>query len=129
VPINKTARAELLRLVRQADGCEYLFRNPKTDTHIRDIKHAFQKARTDAKLVNFRFHDLRHCFGSRLAEAGVDSFTIMELMGQSDLRVTKRYIHAADPHKRDAVAKLENYGVAKADSHKIPTKGKMRKIG
>ncbi len=61
---------------------------------------------------------LRHCFGSQLAEAGVDSFTIMELMGHSDLRMTERYVYATDPHKREAVAKLENLGAAKANSHK-----------
>jgi integrase len=128
VPINKAARAELLQLVKQVGDHEYLFQNPKTNTRLKDIKHAFQKARTDAKLVNFRFHDLRHCFGSRLAEKGVDSFTIMELMGHSDLRMTERYVHATDPHKRQAVEKLENYGDSQANFHKVSTKAKKRKI-
>jgi hypothetical protein len=53
----------------------------------------------------------------------------MELMGHSDLRMTERYVHATDPRKREAVAQLEDYGAAKANFHKISTKGKMRKIG
>jgi integrase len=60
---------------------------------------------------------------------GVDAFTIMELMGHSDLRMTERYVDATDPHKKAAVAQLENYGAAKINFHKIPTKGKIRKIG
>jgi integrase len=55
VPINKTARAELLRLVRHAGDHEYLFQNPKTNTYIKDVKHAFQNARKDAKLAIFVF--------------------------------------------------------------------------
>jgi integrase len=94
----------------------------------RTSKHAFQKARKDARLVNFRFHDLRHTFGSRLAERGVDSFTIMELMGHSDLRMTERYVHASDPRKREAVAQLENYGASERNCHKISTISKKRKI-
>jgi integrase len=129
VQINKTARAELLRLVKQAGDHEHLFQNPKTNTYIKDVKHAFQGARKDAKLVNFRFHDLRHTFGSRLAEQGVDSFTIMELMGHSDLRMTERYVHATDPRKRQAVAQLENYGVSKAICHNFATKTKNGRLG
>jgi integrase len=127
VQINKIARAELLNLVRQADKHEYLFQNPKTNTYTKDVKHAFQRAREDAKLVNFRFHDLRHTFGSRLAEMGVDSFTIMELMRHSDLRMTERYVHATDPRKRQAVAQLENYGDLETNFHKFSTTGKKRK--
>jgi integrase len=127
VQINKVARAELLKLVRVADNYEYLFQNPKTNTHTKDIKRSFQKARELAKLVDFRFHDLRHTFGSRLAEKGVDAFTIMELMGHSDLRMTERYVHASDPRKREAVAHLENYGDAEKFCHNFATRDKKRK--
>jgi integrase len=53
VQINIVDRAELLKLVRQAGNHEYLFQNPKTNTYVKDIKHAFQKARKDAGLVIF----------------------------------------------------------------------------
>ena len=127
VQINKIARAELLKLVKAAENHNYLFQNPKTNTHTKDIKRAFQKARTLAGLVNFRFHDLRHTFGSRLAEKGVDPFTIMQLMGHSDLRMTERYVHASDPRKHQAVAKLEDYGDSETNFHKISTIDKKRK--
>jgi integrase len=129
VQINKIARAELLNLVKQAGDHQYLFQNPKTNTYVKDIKHAFQNARKDAELVNFRFHDLRYTFGSRLAEQGVDSFTIMELMGHSDLRMAERYVHATDPRKRQAVAQLENYGNSETICHDVATQRKKRKIG
>jgi integrase len=55
VPINKTARTELLRLVRQASDHEYLFQNPKTDTRLKDIKHAFQKREQMQSWLIFAF--------------------------------------------------------------------------
>jgi integrase len=47
--------------------------------------------------------DLRATFGTRLAEAGCDAFTIAQLLGHSDVRVTMRYVRAVETSKRVAV--------------------------
>jgi integrase len=44
--------------------------------------------------------DLRATFGTRLAEAGCDAFTIAQLLGHSDIRVTMRYVRAVEGTKR-----------------------------
>ena len=59
-----------------------------------------------AALDNFRFHDLRHHFASRLVMAGVDLYTVKELLGHSDFEMTQRYAHLAPEHKAAAVEKL-----------------------
>jgi integrase len=41
-------------------------------------------------------HDLRHTFGSWLAEGGVPPTEIMALMGHGSLRATERYLHATE---------------------------------
>jgi hypothetical protein len=41
--------------------------------------------------------------GTRLAEAGCDAFTIAQLLGHSDIRVTMRYVRAVETSKRVAV--------------------------
>ena len=48
------------------------------------------------------WHDLRATFGTRLGEAGYDAFTIAELMGHSDVRMTARYVRATERNKRAA---------------------------
>src|SRR6185369_6432170 len=49
----------------------------------------------EASITDFRFHDLRHTFGTRLAEAGVDVVKIKELMGHASIVTTMRYIQVA----------------------------------
>ena len=42
----------------------------------------------------FRFHDLRHTYASYLASSGkVDIYTLKELLGHSDIKMTMRYAH------------------------------------
>jgi len=43
--------------------------------------------------ADFVLHSLRHTFGSRLGEAGADAFTIMRLMGHSNVTVSQCHVH------------------------------------
>jgi integrase len=67
----------------------------------------------------FQIHDLRHTFGTRLADAGVDVVKIKELMGHASIVTTMRYIHATDQGKRSAITVLSEYRPALSqDCHK-----------
>src|SRR6266496_712441 len=59
--------------------------------------------------TNFTFHDLRHTFGTRLADAGVDVVKIKELLGHASIVTTMRYMHATDRGKRGAITVLSEY--------------------
>ena len=67
----------------------------------------FKRARDAADLRPLRFHDLRHTYGSLLAQAGVDILSIKNAMGHSDLQTTQRYLHA-----RQASEQVERFARA-----------------
>jgi integrase len=55
----------------------------------------FEAVREKAKLDDFRWHDCRHTFCSRLAMAGVPLKTIQILAGHKTISITARYAHLA----------------------------------
>jgi site-specific recombinase XerD len=59
-----------------------------------------------AGVKNFRLHDCRHHFASKLVQAGVDLYTVKELLGHSEIAMTERYSHLAPDNLRAAVDKM-----------------------
>ncbi len=56
---------------------------------------------------NLTWHDLRHSFATRLAQAGVDLYKISKLLGHKDIKTTQRYAHHCPDSLRDGVEILE----------------------
>ena len=78
-----------------------------TGRGIADVKTAFKNACRAARLVDLHFHDLRHTFGTRAADAGVPLGAVAAVMGHADIHTTIRYAHATDEGKRRAVEGIE----------------------
>ena len=106
IPMTQTLTRELTAHCAKLKS-DYLFENPNTGRPICDIKNAFGSACEDAEIKDLWFHDLRHTAATRMGERGVDPFTIAEIMGHSDLKMTRSYTHATANAKRAAVAALE----------------------
>jgi integrase len=59
-----------------------------------------------AGLPSIDFHDLRAFAASSLIGLGVDPFTVMEILGHTDLRTTSIYIDTKSAQKKAALLKL-----------------------
>lgn len=74
---------------------------------VRDWRRWFEVAVKKAGIKNFRFHDIRHTFASRLAIRGVDILRVQKLMGHKSIKMTEKYSHlrSDDLHRAAAKAK------------------------
>jgi integrase len=73
VPMNEDVRSTLRQIRGTVRGGGYVFINPDTVKPYTDVKTAFGTACQLAGIENLHWHDLRHTFGTRLAEAGCRS--------------------------------------------------------
>jgi integrase len=73
----------------------------------RNLTRSFRLAATKAALSDFRFHDLRHTFATRLAQAGVDLYKVQRLLGHKTAAMTQRYAHHSPESLREGVLILE----------------------
>lgn len=106
LPLSAEAHTILAQCEKQRNPeSEYVFASPRSGGRLNNIKKAFEGALSTAKISNFRFHDLRHTFASRLVMAGVDINTVRELMTHSDIKMTLIYAHLSPDHKAAALEK------------------------
>jgi len=116
VPMTLRVLPILRRRVSKAKG-EYLFprrvgtgydwNRPMTElepAHLRALRNSGIQP-------PFRLYDLRHTYGTRAVEAGIDVFSVAKLMGHADLRTTERYVHLSKTHLEDAQKKIERFRV------------------
>jgi integrase len=103
IPINSGARTALAKLRALSPKSELVC--PGNDYwHNRNLW--FIPALEKAKIDDFRWHDLRHTFATRLILAGVDIYTVSKLMRHKNIQTTMRYAHLTDSHLRDATEKM-----------------------
>lgn len=105
IPLNSEALKTLKIWQRQTQTTGFVFSN-KNGEKFDNTKKSWANLLKSANIKNFRWHDLRHHFASRLVMAGVDLNTVRELLGHSDMSMTLRYAHLAPEHKAIAVEKL-----------------------
>ncbi len=117
IQINSVARSALLKLRQRGDAVGYVcpgLEGPRN----RDWRRWFEGVIKETKIENFRWHDLRHTFASRLVMAGVDLRTVQELMGHKTIGMTVRYSHLAPTHLQEAVERLTAGSTSTATSTK-----------
>ena len=74
----------------------------------RSLRVAFKKTIGNADIKDFRIHDLRHTFATRLVQNGVDLYKVKELLGHKTISMTMRYAHHYSESLRGSVDVLDN---------------------
>lgn len=64
---------------------------------------SWTQALTRAEIDNFRFHDLRHTFGTRMLRQTQNLKLVSKLMGHANIETTARYAHVMDDDMADAM--------------------------
>jgi site-specific recombinase XerD len=115
VPVNSVAkkaleilwhRKNLMGRLKTELGCPEFVCAEATHEGQRDWRRWFERCVKLAKIRNFRWHDLRHTFASRLVMSGVDIRSVQELLGHKSILMTMRYAHLSPGHQQANVEKL-----------------------
>jgi integrase len=85
---------------------DLVFRSGR-DQRLRSVSKSWKALMQLAQIADFRIHDCRHDYASRLAMADASLKTIAELLGHQDLTQVQRYAHLSDKHLRDSVLRLK----------------------
>jgi len=64
------------------------------------VEAAFRRACAEARIENFRFHDLRHTCASYLAQQGASLLEIADTLGHKQMQMVKRYAHLSVESKQ-----------------------------
>ncbi len=109
LPINSIVVKVLTALQKQSKNTApdaWVFPSPRGGGKFDNCKKAWGTLMKEAKITNFRWHDMRHDFASQLVMRGVDLNTVRELMCHASLAMTLRYAHLAPKDKLRAAEVL-----------------------
>jgi integrase len=112
VPMSARVRTILTRLNKaNPSDSDHVFLYPDRKgfiVPIGDFKKSWNKAMAMAKIEDFKFHDLRHTFASRLVMKGRPILNVSKLLGHKSLQMTMRYAHLAPSVFNDDIAALDD---------------------
>lgn len=85
----------LSKIRSEAKGARFVIEGVDPAKPRADLQRPWKQVRDEAKLVDFRLHDLRHSFASVGAASNLGLPVIGALLGHSDPATTARYAHLA----------------------------------
>ena len=109
IPLN----AKVYELLAAKQAITGLSRGPVFKTplgnllQVRFLVREFCEARNRAGIPDFRFHDMRHTFATRLVQRGVDLYKVQRLLGHKTNLMTQRYAHHSPESLREGVNVLD----------------------
>jgi integrase len=114
LPLNETA----IRVLRERQRChlsqcDNVFpSNNQTRMSNRNLFRAFEIATDRARVNNFRFHDLRHTFATRLVRSGVGIYEVQRLGRWKNHLMVIRYAHHNSESLRSSIEVMDGFKAA-----------------
>lgn len=84
----------------------YVFKSAMRNAELSDMKGVLEQAIRNAKIKNFRIHDIRHTTASILAIEGASLLEIATILGQKSLTVARKYSHLTKKHTEKLLASV-----------------------
>ncbi len=102
VYLSAMAWAEIERMgaLRKGDH-PFVFPSKQGIAPVAQPQRAFLAALKEAKITDFRIHDLRHTFASHMVQSGASLFEVQKSLGHSSSEMTQRYAHLNDGNLRN----------------------------
>jgi integrase len=109
VPVTKRSTDILKRLRKDHPDAAgvFMYERAGETRELGNVRKPFETACKRAGITDFRIHDCRHHFASRLAQRGATLQEIKELMGHASIEMTLRYAHLCQSNLDRAVALLD----------------------
>lgn len=114
LPLNETAMGILReRHNQKLTQCEIVFPSSNGTRMLnRNLFRAFEIATDRAKVDNFRFHDLRHTFATRLVQSGVGIYEVQKLGRWKNSLMVMRYAHHNSESLRSSIEVMDGFKAA-----------------
>ncbi len=110
VPLSAPALQLLSQIKAESEPeseSEFVFQSDRRPGQpLEDVQNAWPKIMKEARIENFRPHDLRHTYASILASANLSLPLIGALLGHTRAETTRRYAHLQDDALRAATDRV-----------------------
>ena len=94
---------ETLKSIPQMIDNPFVFYGRKRGERLKDVSKEWESWLAKAGIKDFRWHDLRHTFASRLISSGVPLYAVQAFLGHSSISVTERYSQLAPEYLQQAI--------------------------
>lgn len=111
VPLVGHAQEQLQELfLKKSPNENLVFPSPRKSRVDKPMRFtlSWYLALEQAKIEDFRFHDLRHCCASYLAMNQASIAEIAEVLGHKTFAMVKRYSHLSESHTSKIVSKMND---------------------
>jgi integrase len=100
------AVVEEMQRIRRREPQAFVFPSERYPAQPMRIEKPWQQALRAAGIKRFRFHDLRHCCASYLAQNGATLLEIADVLGHQQLAMVRRYAHLSTASKTTLIGRV-----------------------